>query len=110
MQVTYYEFKSEELEAAMQGQQEAGGLQRVPSQVENKEAFNILMVRLLLHFSSETCQQQPRHKQAMCQRGDSVSGGASLPQLAGIFACWDTTSCEATELYLFVLLLTSFIT
>lgn len=99
VQVTYYEFKSEEMEAAMQGQQEPGGLQHVPSQVENKEAFNILMVCLLLHVSCMTCPQQPSHKQAARQRGDSESEGASMPQFAGFVAFWETTSCLATLSY-----------
>lgn len=48
VQVTYYEFQKEELDAAMEGHKNRGSkrsLTHVPSRVENKEAFNILMVR-----------------------------------------------------------------
>ena len=48
MQVTYYEFQKEEVDAAMEGHKNRGSkrsLTHVPSRVENKEAFNILMVR-----------------------------------------------------------------
>ncbi|BDA48413.1 Synaptotagmin-2 [Coccomyxa sp. Obi] len=44
LKVTYYEFKKEEVDAAMQGREEGrNSPQRVPSRVENKDAFNILM-------------------------------------------------------------------
>ena len=44
--MTYYEFRKEELDAAMEGPQHGdGGLSRVPSQNQNREAFNMLMVR-----------------------------------------------------------------
>lgn len=48
VQVTYYEFQKDELDAAMEGHKNRGSkrsLTHVPSRVENKEAFNILMVR-----------------------------------------------------------------
>jgi hypothetical protein len=48
VQVTYYEFQKEEVDAAMEGHKNRGSkrsLTHVPSRVENKEAFNILMVR-----------------------------------------------------------------
>ena len=51
MQVTYYEFHKEEVDAAMEGHKNRGSkrsLTHVPSRVENKEAFNILMVRGVL--------------------------------------------------------------
>jgi hypothetical protein len=44
-QVTYYEFKKEEVDAAMEGQQKGRSLTHVPSSVENHDAFNILMAR-----------------------------------------------------------------
>lgn len=43
LQVTYYEFHKEEVDAAMEGHKKHQ-LTHVPSRVENKEAFNILMV------------------------------------------------------------------
>ncbi|KAK9917790.1 hypothetical protein WJX75_008296 [Coccomyxa subellipsoidea] len=48
LKVTYYEFRKEELEAAMEehgggGGGSGGGLQRAPSQSQNREAFNMLM-------------------------------------------------------------------
>ena len=48
VQVTYYEFQKDEVDAAMEGHKNRGSkrsLTHVPSRVENKEAFNILMVR-----------------------------------------------------------------
>jgi len=45
LQVTYYEFHKEEVDAAMEGHRKnQRSLSHVPSRVENKEAFNILMV------------------------------------------------------------------
>ena len=47
-QVTYYEFHREEVDQAMEHHKKGQrSLSHVPSRVENKEAFNILMVRLL---------------------------------------------------------------
>ena len=44
-QVTYYEFQREEVAEAMKHHKKGQhSLSRVPSRVENKEAFNILMV------------------------------------------------------------------
>lgn len=44
-QVTYYEFRKEEVDAAMEGhKRNQRSLSHVPSRIENKEAFNILMV------------------------------------------------------------------
>lgn len=43
--MTYYEFKKEEVDAAVEGQRSGRRLTSVPSRVENKEAFNMLMVR-----------------------------------------------------------------
>ncbi|EIE27751.1 hypothetical protein COCSUDRAFT_45975 [Coccomyxa subellipsoidea C-169] len=44
IKVTYYEFRKEEVEAAMEGSQHGpGGPQHMPSQIQNKEAFNMLM-------------------------------------------------------------------
>ncbi len=64
MQVTYYEFRKEEVEAAMEGSQQGpGGPQHMPSQIQNKEAFNMLMVRLL-HLTphpAETVSDQTKH-------------------------------------------------
>ena len=45
LQVTYYEFRKEEVDAAMEGhKRNQRSLTHVPSRIENKEAFNILMV------------------------------------------------------------------
>ena len=45
LQVTYYEFRREEVDEAMKHHKKGQhSLSRVPSRVENKEAFNILMV------------------------------------------------------------------
>ena len=44
-QVTYYEFHREEVDQAMEHHKKGQrSLSHVPSRVENKEAFNILMV------------------------------------------------------------------
>ena len=49
LQVTYYEFNKEEVDAAMEGHKKhQRTLTHVPSRVENKEAFNILMVNMQL--------------------------------------------------------------
>lgn len=54
MQVTYYEFQKEEVDAALEGHRRGQrSLSHVPSRVENKEAFNILMVRSCLKLSHE---------------------------------------------------------
>ena len=48
-QVTYYEFQREEVDEAMKHHKKGGrSLSHVPSRVENKEAFNILMVSPVL--------------------------------------------------------------
>ena len=45
MQVAYYEFAKEEVDAALEGQRQGQlGLMRVPSSVRNEGAFRILMV------------------------------------------------------------------
>ena len=45
LQVTYYEFHREEVDQAMEHHKKGQrSLSHVPSRVENKEAFNILMV------------------------------------------------------------------
>ncbi len=57
-QVTYYEFKKEEVDAAVEGQRTGRRLTHVPSRVENKESFNMLMVRPPLP-SSHSYETQP---------------------------------------------------
>ena len=53
LQVTYYEFQKEEVDAAMEGhKRNQRSLTHVPSRVENKEAFNILMVSTHLLITS----------------------------------------------------------
>jgi hypothetical protein len=45
MQVAYYEFAKEEVDAALEGQRQGQlGLMRVPSSIRNEGAFRILMV------------------------------------------------------------------
>ena len=51
LQVTYYEFRKEEVDAAMEGHKKHQ-LTHVPSRIENKEAFNILMVHTSVSLSA----------------------------------------------------------
>ncbi len=51
LQVTYYEFRKEEVDAALEGHKKHQ-LTHVPSRIENKEAFNILMVHTSVSLSA----------------------------------------------------------
>ena len=90
-QVTYYEVHREEVDQAMEHHKKGQrSLSHVPSRVENKEAFNILMVRSLC------CHPRKEENHGVPALADAGNWGSRVtwPAKARAHAAAAEQSCE----------------